>query len=101
MLALLEAEFEQAVDQMLARIAATPLRFRPVQGEVRRGLLRRFPYAMHFLPEPNAIVVLAVFHTKRDPRRLEGRSRSFEPTAQNAIPPLRFGECRTTTSGAM
>ena len=66
-------ELKDAVDQMLARIAESPGRFRPVRGEVRRALLRRFPYAIHFLPEPNAIVVLAVFHTKRDPRHLEGR----------------------------
>ena len=70
----LGVELKEAVDQMLARIAETPGRFRPVRGEVRRALLRRFPYAIHFLPEPQAIVVLAVFHTKRDPRHLEGRS---------------------------
>ena len=70
----LEAEFRNAVDEMLERIAAAPLRFGPVRGEVRRAMLRRFPYAIHFLPEPNAIIVLAVFHTKRDPRHLVGRS---------------------------
>lgn len=70
----LEVEFKDAVDQMLKSIAAAPLRFTPVRGEVRRALLRRFPYAVHFLAEPNAIIVLAVFHTKRDPRRLEDRS---------------------------
>ena len=70
----LEAEFRDAVEQMLERIAAAPLRFGPVRGEVRRALLRRFPYAIHFVPEPNAVIVLAVFHTKRDPRHLEGRS---------------------------
>ena len=70
----LEAEFKEAVDQMLERIAAAPLRFGPVRGIVRRALLRRFPYAIHFVPEPDAIIVLAVFHTKRDPRHLEGRS---------------------------
>jgi plasmid stabilization system protein ParE len=70
----LEAEFKDAVDQMLERIAAAPLRFGPTRGEVRRALLRRFPYAIHFVPEPNAIIVLAVFHTKRAPRHLEGRS---------------------------
>ena len=70
----LEAEFKDAVDQLLERIAAAPLRFGPVRGEIRRALLRRFPYAIHFVPEPNAIIVLAVFHTKRDPRHLEGRS---------------------------
>ena len=69
----LEAEFKDAVDQMLERIAAAPLRFGPVRGEVRRALLRRFPYAIHFVTEPNAIIVLAVFHTKRDPHHLEGR----------------------------
>lgn len=70
----LETEFKDAVDQLLDRIAAAPLRFGPVRGEIRRALLRRFPYAIHFVPEPNAIIVLAVFHTKRDPRHLEGRS---------------------------
>ena len=69
----LGVELEEAVDQMLARIAETPGRFRPVRGEVRRALLRRFPYAIHFLPQPETIVVLAVFHTRRDPSHLEGR----------------------------
>ena len=62
-----------AVEQMLIRMADAPERFRAVRGEVRRALLQRFPYAIHFLPEPKAIIVVAVFHTKRDPRRLEGR----------------------------
>jgi plasmid stabilization system protein ParE len=70
----LGVELKEAVDQVLGRIAETPERFRPVRGEVRRALLRRFPYAIHFLLEPQAIVVLAVFHTKRDPRHLEGRA---------------------------
>lgn len=69
----LGVELKEAVDQMLERIAEKPGRFRLMRGEVRRALLRRFPYAIHFLPEPHAIVVLAVFHTKRDPRHLEGR----------------------------
>ena len=66
-------ELKEAVDQMLVRIAESPGRFHSVRGDVRRALLRRFPYAIYFLPEPHAIVVLAVFHTRRDPRHLEGR----------------------------
>ncbi len=69
----LGTEFKDAVERMLGGIVAAPLRFHPVRGEIRRALLRRFPYAIHFLPEPGAIIVLAVFHTKRDPRHLEGR----------------------------
>ena len=65
---------KEAVDQTLARIVNTPERFRSVRGEIRRALLHRFPYAIHFLPEGHDIIVLAVFHTKRDPRQLNGRS---------------------------
>ena len=70
----LEQEFMAVVDQLLARISATPLRFAPVRGDIRRALLPCFPYASHFVPEQNGIIVLAVFHVRRDPRHLEGRS---------------------------
>ncbi len=70
----LGAEFRESVSKMLDRISSSPLRFTPVRGAVRRALLRRFPYAIHFVPEPTAVVILAVFHTKRDPRQLEGRT---------------------------
>ncbi len=66
-------ELKQAVDQILGRIVDAPDRFRRVHGEVHRALLRRFPYAVYYLVEPKAIVVLAVFHFRRDPRRLEDR----------------------------
>ena len=69
----LGTELKEAIDQMFRKIGSAPGRFRPVRGEVRRALLRRFPYAIHFVPEPEAIIVLAIFHTKRDPRHLEGR----------------------------
>jgi hypothetical protein len=60
----LELELKDCVDEILTRIAAHPHRFHPVRGDVRCALLRRFPYAIHFLPEEGVIVVLAVFHTK-------------------------------------
>ena len=39
----LGTEFKDAVERMLGRIVATPLRFHPVGGKVRRALLQRFP----------------------------------------------------------
>ncbi len=66
-------EFKDEVDGVLARISANPEHFAKSRGDIRRAVLRRFPYSIHFLPEPNRIVVLAVFHAKRDPRFLEGR----------------------------
>lgn len=66
-------ELKEEVESLLARTASNPESFPCVRGQIRRALLRRFPYAIHFLIEPNRLVVLAVFHAKRDPSRLEGR----------------------------
>ena len=67
-------ELKEEVDQFLDRIAANPEHFRRVRGESRRAVLRRFPYSIHFLTESDHIVILAVFHAKRDPRHLESRT---------------------------
>ena len=47
--------------------------FRQVRGPVRRAVLKRFPYTIHFLDEPGRIVVLAVYHAARDPGELRQR----------------------------
>jgi len=44
-----------------------------VRGEARRRLVRRFPFAVNYLVEPQHIEVLAVFHTSRDPKVWHGR----------------------------
>ena len=66
-------QFTAEIDKYLRRIAASPKQFPETRGEIRRAVLHRFPYTIHFLDETNRIVVLAVFHVKRDPRVLEGR----------------------------
>jgi ParE-like toxin of type II ParDE toxin-antitoxin system len=66
-------EFKDAVDEVLARIAAMPLIFRAVRGPVRRAVVKRFPYTIHFLSESDRIVVLAVYHAAREPGTLESR----------------------------
>jgi plasmid stabilization system protein ParE len=66
-------EFKSAIDAMLARVAAQPTLFRRVRGPVRRAVLRRFPFTLHFLDEDERIVVLAVYHAARDPQGLRRR----------------------------
>jgi plasmid stabilization system protein ParE len=67
-------EFIAAVDQKVALIARQPALFRQVRGPIRRAVVRRFPYTIHFVEEPERIVVLAVFHASRDPATLRLRS---------------------------
>jgi len=64
-------QFAADIELALSRVATTPEQFPQVRGEVRRALLRHFPYTIQFLNETHRIVVLAVFHAKRNPGQLE------------------------------
>ena len=66
-------EFGTEVDEMVARIAGNPLAFQRVRGETRRGVLKRFPYAIYFRETTKEIIVLAI-HGRRDPLRWQTRS---------------------------
>lgn len=70
-------EFTRAVRALLAAVARHPERFPRAHGgapgEVRRALLRRFPYATYFLVEPEGVVVLACLHFRRDPHVWQSR----------------------------
>ena len=46
-----------------------------VLSNVRAIRCRRFPYRVYFVAEENRIVILAVYHTARDPRRWDDPSR--------------------------
>jgi hypothetical protein len=41
-------EFGEAIERMVARIAAGPAEFQCVRGATRRAVLNRFPYAIYF-----------------------------------------------------
>lgn len=69
----LGTKFRLAITEQLERIATSPDQFAYVRGQIRRAVLRRFPYSIYFLSETDRLVVLAIFHAKRSPQRLEPR----------------------------
>jgi plasmid stabilization system protein ParE len=60
-------EFLRAGDACLAGVRRNPSAFPKVHKDVRRVLMRKFPYALFYLVEEERIVVVACFHAKRDP----------------------------------
>lgn len=60
-------EFMSEIDYAVAGAAATPQRYPVVFGDVRRAVARHFPFAIYFRVRSNALVVLAVFHGRRNP----------------------------------
>jgi len=63
----LRYEFLDELDACLARIRTAPASSAFVDDDVRRAMLRRFPYAVYYTVDPEEIVILAVIHGRRDP----------------------------------
>ena len=60
-------EFMVEIEQAIVNAAAGPRRYQLVFGDIRRAVARRFPYSVYFRVRSNQLVVLAVFHGRRDP----------------------------------
>ena len=51
--------FRQAIEALIDRMSDTPRQFPIVFKNVRRALLRRFPYSLFFVVEDDALIVIA------------------------------------------
>jgi plasmid stabilization system protein ParE len=61
-------EFILCVEAGLEQIRRAPEAATEVQPGVRRVVVRRFPYGIFYRVDADQIAVLAVYHSKRDPR---------------------------------
>jgi len=65
--------FRAAVDAVVERMGDNPRQF-PVVHKNFRALLRRFPYALMFVIEPDeSLTVVACFHGSRNPIQWQRR----------------------------
>jgi plasmid stabilization system protein ParE len=63
----LGSDFLLSIDTALSSIQQTPELYATLWKNVRRVLIRRFPYGIFYLVEEARIVVIAVMHARRDP----------------------------------
>ncbi|MCH7824500.1 MAG: type II toxin-antitoxin system RelE/ParE family toxin [Acidobacteria bacterium] len=55
------------IDRLLERIVAGPAQFPQIGRRARRGLIRRFPFAVYFTTSETEVIVRAVLHMRRHP----------------------------------
>ena len=60
-------QFISEIGEAVEKAAERPKQYPVVFGDVRRTVCRRFPFAVYFRVRGDALVVLAVFHGRRDP----------------------------------
>ena len=70
----LAAEFTAEIDHCVTLASEKPLQFPAVHKDIRRVIANRFPYAVYYRVEDQRIVVLAVFHSSRNPALRLARS---------------------------
>jgi toxin ParE1/3/4 len=62
----LGSEFLEALNVCLDRVAQHPKACQLVHKQVRRALLRRFPFCVYYLIAEAEVIVIAVLHGRRD-----------------------------------
>ena len=70
----LGGEFLREIDAVILRVAEKPERFPLILADVRKAVARRFPYSVFFRVRGASLVILAVFHGRRDPTILRRRA---------------------------
>lgn len=63
----LGAEFLESVQDSVAAILESPLMYPAVEGDIRRAIMRRFPFMVYFTLDDDVVSVLAVLHGRRNP----------------------------------
>ena len=66
-------EFILSLEAAFSAIQRQPELYQIVYEQVRRELIKRFPYGVFYVYENEEIVVLAVFHIRRDPKMWQKR----------------------------
>ncbi len=69
----LGSEFLRVLDATFNSILRNHDVYPEVHRNVRRALTRKFPFAVFFVVEETRMVVLSVFHVKRNPQEWEKR----------------------------
>lgn len=69
----LALRFLDAVEATSAAISEFPEAMQVLEGEIRRWPLRTFPHGLLYRVEEHRVVVLSVFHPKRNPAHWRAR----------------------------
>lgn len=67
-------DFMERVDEQVNRLTQNPKLYPVVYRDVRRAVLRRFPYAIYYRIVSSRVIVTAVFHGRRDPGEWQRRN---------------------------
>jgi plasmid stabilization system protein ParE len=69
-------KFLDEVDRYFKRIIKSPNQF-PLEQSQHVAIIKKFPYKIAFELEHDRIIILAIYHHKRDSGKISGRNTTF------------------------
>jgi len=60
-------EFLFEIEKLQAQILTNPEQFPKSRNEIRKAVLKRFPFCLYFVLKSDTIKIIAVFHNSRNP----------------------------------
>lgn len=70
----LGVDFVIQMQEVFDLSSATPERYAQIFQDIRRVVGRHFPYSIFYKVEPQQVVVLVVFHSRRNPKIWQARA---------------------------
>lgn len=67
-------DFLDCVEKVLSRIGQKPESYSIIYRDIRRALIQRFPYVVYYRIISSRVIVIAVFHGRRDPKMWQTRT---------------------------
>ncbi len=70
----LGSDFLLSIEESIERCLRQPNMYPAVHRDIRRALIRRFPYGIFYIVAGEDLIVIAVLHVRRDPDQLQDRA---------------------------
>jgi plasmid stabilization system protein ParE len=67
-------DFLLCIEEALDKLQRNPLVYCKIHKELRRIPIRRFPYRIFYFVQNNNVIVMAVFHARKDPASWNDRT---------------------------
>jgi plasmid stabilization system protein ParE len=67
-------EFLDCLDETVNLICQMPESYAVTYRDIRRAIVRRFPYAVYYRIVSSRVIVTAIFHGRRDPKSWQMRT---------------------------
>ena len=67
-------DFVDIVSEALENIRQKPYAYPQLYRATRRLLINRFPFGVYYIIDKDSVIVIAVMHSSRDPRRWKERN---------------------------